>query len=274
MNTFYEHREEDFFIGEMTHYPFPLHIHSSAELLIITAGGTVLTIDGIRYELRPGDAAVIFPLVPHGYESVTPDVRGIVAIFPPDLIPEYAATFHSLLPENPLLPASSAGGDEKAALTRLEELDMQNHLPLCVAYLHVLLADVLHRLSFRPAYDYAEKNLGQRIMRYLSEHACDDITLESAARALGISSSHLSHFFSEKLQTSFRRFINSTRIVKARLLMRNPALTLTEISDMCGYSNMRTFRRAFLREVGRLPSEQMQLLRNRMPADETAFPDS
>ena len=38
MNTFYEHREEKFFIGEMTHYAFPAHVHEVAEIVIITAG--------------------------------------------------------------------------------------------------------------------------------------------------------------------------------------------------------------------------------------------
>ena len=46
-------------------------------------------------------------------------------------------------------------------------------------------------------------------------------------------------------------------------------MTLTEVSDACGYTNMRTFRRAFLKEVGCLPSEHMQTLRTRV----AQFPD-
>ena len=37
--------------------------------------------------------------------------------------------------------------------------------------------------------------------------------------------------------------------------MRDPTLTLTTVSGMCGFSNMRTFRRAFLQETGTLPSD-------------------
>jgi len=95
----------------------------------------------------------------------------------------------------------------------------------------------------------------------MSEHAYEEITLESAAHGIGISSSHLSHFFSEKLNTNFRRFINAIRVDRAWMLMRNPNLTLMEISDACGYTNMRTFRRAFRQELGCLPSEQMAVLR-------------
>ena len=145
---------------------------------------------------------------------------------------------------------------------------MDDDLPLCVAYLHVLLAGILHRLSYQPVYDYSEQNLGHRIMRYVSDHACEEITLDFVAHALGISTSHLSHFFAEKLHINFRSFINASRISKARLLMRDPNMTLTEVSDACGYTNMRTFRRAFLKEVGCLPSEHMQALRTRVAGAE------
>lgn len=264
MNTFYEHREEKLFIGEMTHFPFPPHVHEVAEMIILTSGSATINIDGIDYTLSPGDAAVVFPLVPHSYEEVSADVGGIAAIFPPDVIPEYAGTFHGLAPESPVLQADRIGPDTRRAVSRLGELNMDDDLPLCIAYLHVLLAGILHSLSYHPVYDYSEQNLGNRIMRYVSDHACEEITLETVSHALGISSSHLSHFFAEKLHINFRHFVNASRIAKARLLMRNPNMTLTEISDSCGYSNMRTFRRAFLKEVGCLPSEHMQALRTRV----------
>ena len=47
-------------------------------------------------------------------------------------------------------------------------------------------------------------------------------------------------------------------------MMRDPSCTLTMISDACGYSNMRTFRRAFRKEMGCLPSEYFVVLRSRI----------
>lgn len=264
MNIYFEIRENSLFIGEMTRYPFPLHLHEEAEIVAVTAGKIRLGIDGIMYDLEEGDAAVVFPLTPHSYEEVGEDARGVVAIFPPDVIPEYAGTFHGLVPDSPVLRAGRSGADLRAAVRRLEELRMDEDLPLCVAYLHVMLAGVLHRLTYRPVYDYSEQNLGLRIMRYISAHACEEISLETVSHALGISASHLSHFFADRLNIRFRSFVNANRIAKARLMMRDPNMNLTMICDACGYSSMRTFRRAFLKEVGCLPSEHMQALRSRM----------
>ena len=264
MNAFYEQRPEKLFIGEMTHFPFPSHVHSVAELVALTAGSAVLTVDGTQYRLSPGDFIIIFPLVPHSFDELSEDVGGLSAIFPPDIIPEYTGAFHGMQPENPMLSADQAGPDLCFAVERLCSLNMDDHLPMCIAYLHVLLAAVLHSFTYRPVYDYSEHGLGRRIISYISEHAFEEITLESASRALGISTSHLSHFFSERLHTNFRRFINAIRIEKARLLMRDPNLTLTEVCDACGYTNMRTFRRAFRQEIGCLPSDHIAALRSRV----------
>ena len=268
MNTFYEQRPEKLYISGMTRFPYPTHIHLVAELIIITRGTAVLGIDGVQYNLKQGDSAIVFPLVPHSYDILSEDCEGQVAIFPPDIIPEYAGTFHGLQPEYPVLPAERSSVDLRLTVDRLIRLNMDDDLPLCVAYLHVLLAGVLHRLSFRPVYSYSEQDLGFRIIHYITGHACEEITLETASHALGISVSHLSHFFSQQLHTNFRSFINNIRIEKARMLMRDPAMTLTEICDLCGYANMRTFRRAFLKEAGCLPSEHLAALRRRFPVGE------
>ena len=264
MNAFYEQRDENLFIGEMTHYPFPVHLHELAELVSVVSGSVLLKIDGTEFRLFPGDVAVIFPLTPHSYEEISDGASGLVAIFPPDMIPEYNGTFHSLEPDNPMLRAGKAGPDAWNVIQRMHALDMEKDLPLCIAYLHVLLASTLHYLSYHPVYNYSDRGLGQRIMRYISDHACEEITLESASRALGISASHLSHFFSDKIHVNFRQHINAIRIARARLLMRDSGYTLTMISDTCGYTNMRTFRRAFAKEMGCLPSEHLAALRNRI----------
>ena len=264
MGTYYEQRPERLFIGGMTRSPVAAHVHSVAELVVLTRGSALITVDEVQYRLSPGDALVIFPLVPHSFDDLSTDSAGLTAIFPPDIIPEYAGTFHGLQPENPMLPASRTSVDLRLTVDRLSRLNMEENLPLCVAYLHVLLAAILHSLTYRPVYDYNDRGLGHRIISYIYEHAFEEVTLESASRALGISVSHLSHFFSEQLHTNFRRFINAIRIEKARLLMRDPNMTLTEICDACGYTNMRTFRRAFQQEVGCLPSDHLAALRNRI----------
>lgn len=258
LNVIYEQRPGQLFIGLMTENPVKTHVHALAEVFVVMNGFAEVTIDDVQYRLTPGDAAAVFPLVPHSFDRLSPDSKGVIAIFPAEMIPEYAGTFHGLQPEQPVRPADQSSLDVRFAVERLSGMNMDDSLPMCIAYLHVILADVLHSLTYRPVYNYSERGLGYRIISYISEHACDEITLESASRALGVSVSHLSHFFGERMHTSFRGFINAIRVERARLLMRDPNLTLMEICDSCGYTNMRTFRRAFQAEAGCLPSEYMR----------------
>ena len=115
MSTYYEQRPDKLFIGEMTHYPVAAHVHSEAELLVLTRGSAVMTVDGETFDLNPGDAVVIFPLVSHSYDSLSGDIGGLAAIFSPAVIPEFAGTFHDRQPEKPLLPAGKTSLDVRLA---------------------------------------------------------------------------------------------------------------------------------------------------------------
>ena len=261
MATFYETRPEKYFIGEMTHYPFPLHVHEVVEVLCLERGSAAMTIGDTPWFLHPGDIALIFPLIPHSYERLSEDISGLIAIFPQDKIPDCASVFHTMIPVPPVLRAANANEHIRLAFSQIRKLSDPISSPLGAAYLHVLLAELMQVMPLSLLSDYDEPGLGYRIIHYVSDHACEDINLENTARALGISVSHLSHFFSQKIHVNFRRFVNALRIDKARQLMRDPNITLTDVCGLCGYANMRTFRRAFQQESGVLPSDYIFSLR-------------
>ena len=255
MKLFYETRDENLFIGSMTRYPFPLHVHEIVELACVLKGEVEMQIDGKEYVLRPGDIAIAFPLIPHSFERLSPDASGLAAFFLADTFPQFTKTFLSMLPESPVLRGERVNADARLAIDRLVRDPEGDASPSRLAYLHLLIANVLSRMCFKPSESCGEQGMTYRVFKYIFDHACEDITLESAARGLGISQSHLSHLFSQRFHVNFRRFINAIRIDRARMLMRDPRMTLTSICYSCGYENIRTFRRAFVRETGMLPSE-------------------
>lgn len=261
MKAFYELRKEDFYVGKMTEYPFPLHVHETVEVAIVIEGECSVQIDGREYTLRPGDAAVAFPLTPHSYNTIAEGTAGFVAIFPADTIAEFSSIFHTMLPDDPVVRREQLG-EEAFSMARclMETRDDQSQY-LRQAYLHVILAHLLHAGSYHAGAAYNERGLGARVVRYIYEHACEDITISSAAHDLGISESHLSHLFAQQFHVNFRAFINAIRIDKATMLMRDPFMTLTQIYYQCGYDNMRTFRRAFVQETGVLPAAYMRAAR-------------
>ena len=254
MNVFYESRNEPNFIGNMTESPFPLHVHEIVELVLILKGGCTIQLDGRSYDLKAGDAAIAFPLTPHSFDVIEPGTNGLSAFFPADTIAEFTTTFHTMLPDEPVLRGAYGIGDVKFAVQKLLGVSSNQSSPLRIAYLNLLLAHILSNLSFHPVSDYRDRGLGARCIRYVYDHACEEISVSTTARYLGISESHLSHMFAQQFQVNFRHFINAIRIDKATMLMRDPFMTLTQIYFQCGYDNARTFRRSFVRETGMLPA--------------------
>lgn len=263
MSVFYETRSENLFIGPMTSYPFPLHVHEIVELACVLRGEVAMQIDGQAYVLRPGEIAVVFPLIPHSFDRLSPDSCGLAAFFLADTIPQFTNTFLNALPETPVLRSDCVNAEARQTIDRLMNDPDGEASPTRLAYLHLLLASTLSAMPLRPIDSYSEQGLAYRVFKYIFDHACEDITLENAARGLGISHSHLSHLFSQRFHINFRRFVNAIRIDRARMLMRDPRMTLTSICYSCGYGNIRTFRRAFVRETGMLPSEYQQRQRSK-----------
>ena len=269
MQAFFESREDELFVGRMTAYPFPLHVHEDVEIACVLSGSCTMQIDGVTYNLEEGDLAFIFPLVPHSYDALDEDCHGFAAFFLPNTIAEFGHTFHTLMPDNPVisLRALQFSDDILDLIHKLMATPMDVHSPLRLAYLHLLLAHLLSAMPLHPTETGNERSMAARAIQYIYEHACENITLNSAAYNLGISKSHLSHLFSQQFHINFRHFINTIRINKAIMQMRDPTISLTQICYGCGYENMRTFRRAFVQATGLLPSDYMRQLRQSMAAE-------
>ena len=84
MIAFYENRDEQLFIGEMTHIPFPVHVHNQAEILAVVSGTVRFTVDDTEYTLLPGDVAFVFPLTPTATMKSAP--------MPPEWWPSFRRT--------------------------------------------------------------------------------------------------------------------------------------------------------------------------------------
>ena len=262
MHYLFDLRDDHLYIGPMETHPYPLHIHEAVEFNCILSGHCTVRVDGRLYELSQGDLVIVFPLVPHSFDDVSEDLSAFSALFLPDTISEFARTFHALLPDVPILRGAMENDDFRRIIDRLLSVPIEEPCSYRQAYLHLLLAQTLSLLSLRPAGTGNERTLTSRAIHYIYEHACEPINLTSVSYALGISRSHLSHLFSSQYRINFRRFINATRIHKAILQMRESTATLTQICENCGFENMRTFRRAFVQETGKLPSEYLRQIRS------------
>jgi len=87
--------------------------------------------------------------------------------------------------------------------------------------------------------------LVNKACEYVRENFSRDLTLEDAASVVGISQYYLSKVFKQVKKMNFVDYLSLIRIEKAKELLKNPSLSINEVSSMVGYSDANYFSRVF-----------------------------
>ena len=102
-------------------------------------------------------------------------------------------------------------------------------------------------------------------MPFFDKNICLDITVTDICDSFYISTSTLYRVFKEKFDMSPKQFIIDLRIRKAKQLLSEQLLRISEISDNCGFSNPYHFCRLFKLHTGTTPLQY----RKSNPADDS-----
>lgn len=263
--VFYERRLESVFIGGICEVSYPSHVHASVEIVCLQTGTIEMTVSEKKLSVRPGDIVIVFPYVPHSYETVSEDAAGLTTIFLPDTIEEFSNAFRTMLPLNPLMLREKKPAELDMLIRNLQKLSQRENSPLRLGYLHLFLSYMFVDLPLVPVKKNVDSEMRYQVLHYISEHFTEPISLESAAHALGVSRIHLSHIFSQQLHINFRQYINTLRVDLACTLLRNPSYSISQIAYLCGYGNQRTFNRAFLAQCNMSPNQYRASISDEKP---------
>ncbi|HKL58506.1 MAG TPA: AraC family transcriptional regulator, partial [Sphaerochaeta sp.] len=101
-----------------------------------------------------------------------------------------------------------------------------------------------------------EEILIQKIVSYIQERydQCS-LNLSSMAKDFAMKESFLYHFMQTRMQTSFAQYLEEFRLTRAATLFSEKQMNINEVTALCGYANSQTFRRAFRKHYGMLPSD-------------------
>lgn len=80
-------------------------------------------------------------------------------------------------------------------------------------------------------------------------------TFSDAVSFMGMSEAYFSRYFKAMTGTTFSQYLNYVRTDAAvRFLQEGRGMTMTEISEACGFSTIRNFNRIFKELTGHSPS--------------------
>jgi len=236
-------------------YVKPPHIHEFYELAFTYQGSTTVYIDEIKYTVPEQHAILILPNQIHEYTAET-NSHMRCAVFSSDLIYLAAMELDQKTLANPIIDFSS----HWHLLNDLGETDTSNVLRHC-GLLNLIFEHILNvsQLIPRPSADHI---LLHDVIRYVSQHYKDDITLKELALKLGYHEKYLSTALHTITKMNFRTFLAQYRIAEAQQRIAIENKSISSVAADCGFNSINTFNRLFKQITHMTPKAYQSSMRS------------
>ncbi len=104
-----------------------------------------------------------------------------------------------------------------------------------------------------PVADAARREQIRPVLSYLERHCRERVTLEDVAEVVHLSPSRVRHLFREVSGVGFKEYATRVRLAEAKHLLLATDLSVAEVAESVGYTNLRQFYAVFQRYYGLLP---------------------
>jgi len=120
------------------------------------------------------------------------------------------------------------------------------------------LATVGQQIALR--HEQKEPSAVTKAREWIAANCDDKVSLASAAEAVNLSAKHFSEVFHKAIGIPFVEYVARVRVEKAKGLLANPQLRISEIAFEVGFQSLSQFNRAFRHYAGTSPREYRQAL--------------
>ena len=252
-----------FYQEKGTNYNFSGEKHSYWELTYVDKGELLTTIDRVSYHLKQGDLIFYAPMQFHTQSTFEKISSSYLTI-------NFKMNFnHADLLCNKIF---SIQRDSYFIVTRLiEELSndnlYSNDLSLC--YLKQLIIQMLrldnshfHSKPTTHMQQTYENELLNDILLYIDDNIYEKISVSTLCDHFCISTSMLHSLFRKNMNNTAKNYINELKLSKSKELIRNSTHTLSEISEMLGFSSIHYFSKKFKSYFNISPTEYSKSIYN------------
>ena len=263
--------------------PIQSYIDPEYVFTYIKEGEGIFILEGTEYRIKAGDMILMPPYLLHiikpdpPYRLVQyvihfdlffrPERRGELSLEPEmtfQRFREKPGNPETLPVGIPFINARAADAKKREVCRLFEELQRQFscreeffELTARAKMLEILVI-YLTRLS-TPAASSTEHlrnwhNI-EKAIAYIHEHYTGNISLVQVSRRAGVSPNYFCCLFRQYARTSVHQYINRLRLYKAKLLIAESQLNLTQIAEATGFGSIHTFSIVFKKSEGVSPSD-------------------
>ncbi|SDN25371.1 two-component system, response regulator YesN [Paenibacillus sp. yr247] len=100
-----------------------------------------------------------------------------------------------------------------------------------------------------------DKSVIFEIAEFLEKHYHQDVTLQEIASRFYLSREYISRKFKQEFEVNLSDYLGQIRMSKAKVLLRNPYLRISQVAEMVGYQDEKYFSKVFKKLEGITPNE-------------------
>ena len=253
--------------------------HHYFEIFYLSSGEALFRLGEQSFPMRTGDLIIVNSTHFHKVElpgkSRSGVVHGVLLYFLPEMFRAAGASREDVEYLEPFLqqdenfphviPAETRVPGQIYDLMRAAAAELPGRTARARLTVKTYLKMILiHLLNYYSAYRGTSSSFESKhrqidrldpLFRYLDEHYADPITLNDAARVVGMSKSHFIHFMKQVTGMSFVSYLNQFRVSKAQALMASTDKSLAEISYEVGFCDQSYFGQVFRKLLKTTPRD-------------------
>lgn len=102
---------------------------------------------------------------------------------------------------------------------------------------------------------HKDNNVIVEIANFLEKHYHEDISLADIASRFFLSREYISRKFKQEFEVNLSDYLGQIRMSKAKVLLCNPNLRISQVAEMVGYQDEKYFSKVFKKMSGMTPNE-------------------
>lgn len=241
------------------------HVHRTMEIGLVLEGDGLMRVNDNSFSVHKGSLYFFNAGEPHEIIAVSPEGLKIAyQMVASSFCGEYLSCFRNLeILKNDLSTYLSPA--QAYELTSLLVAFMRSYMAddsdtyglQCICSICQLYGKLLEYVPYRQmtesAYLFRNKKMARlsRITEYIDTNYSEKITLEELANRENVTKTYLSHFIHDNLNMTFQEYVSSVRFERALKLIRSTSMCLTDISVVCGFSDVKYLSKMLEKRFGK-----------------------
>ena len=231
-------------------FSYPAHLHGCFEMSFCVSGSVTVFLAGQDHPICAGQGILIPPNMVHSYHTKDSSAYYTI-LFSRSLLPDFSALFAHKRPKHYDFTI-----DTQLYKQILEFYGSQRTLFGGKSLLYRAAEAFLRENSFEEA-DGGDDDLTTRILAYIQDNLCAEITLQDVADHLGYSYFYISKRIQQGMGVSFTTLLAQFRVARAKMLLDSGKCTISQAALASGFGSIRTFNRIFHDLTGLTPSQYL-----------------